>query len=108
MNAQQQQGNFLRADSFLPCKFDGKKGDLASSHFSQYEDYVDKKGLNVQTAIYRRFRLTLTGEARDWLSGKAFITIAELKNNFVSYFDGEHTKEARRLKWQELAFRTNE
>lgn len=97
----------LRPDSFLPRKFDGTNRESTSSHYAQYEDYVLEHELDPATAI-RRFRLTLSGEARDWISGKTFRSLKELKDGFISYFSGEHSKEARRHKWEEITLRKNE
>ena len=61
----------LRQNDFLPKPFLGLKDSNPRSHFLSYEDYCNIHELNDANKL-ARFKLTLGGEARQWLEGKNF------------------------------------
>ena len=89
-------------DIFLK-KFSGEAHCNPYAHWLEWEDYCELYQLTPQQQI-DRFKHTLTSDAREWISGKAFQTPNELKDSFIQYFSGFRSREAsleafRNCKW---------
>ena len=91
----------LRQNDFLPTSFNGTQN--ARSHFLSYEDYCTIHDLQEPDRI-ARFKLTLSGEARQWIEGKQFATFQEMKNQFIRYFTGAHTNLGTTAQFRNLKY----
>ena len=97
----------LRQNDFLPKPFTGGKDSNPRSHFLSYEDYCNIHELG-DAAKMARFKLTLRGEARQWLEGKQFQNFQEMKNQFIRYFTGAHTQMGTTAQFRQAKYRPGE
>ena len=97
----------LRQNDFLPKPFFGLKDSNPRSHFLSYEDYCNIHELNDADKL-ARFKLTLGGEARQWLEGKQFQNFQDMKNQFIRYFTGAHTQMGTTAQFRQAKYRPGE
>ena len=93
-NPQNPNPNALKASDFLPSRFFGNPGDSPQPHILTYEDYIQQHDIQGDQPRINRFKLTLGGKARQWLDSENFNTFQELKDAFIAYFSGSHTRMA--------------
>ena len=80
---------------FLPARFSGEKNENARAHFMLYEDYLTLQNIPPDDpARVQRFASTLSGPAHIWFTDHDFADFNALRNQFLSYFCGMHTREA--------------
>jgi hypothetical protein len=86
--------------SITPSLYHGKKGEDATAHYYSFMDWLaelartnpDGVALTDATKI-NMFKLTLRGEARNWIEDLAFASLANLKAAFKDRFGDEPTRE---------------
>ena len=97
-----------RPSDFLPQKkFGGRPGEDAYSHILEYEYYCRAQNLNAQAQL-ARFGGTLTGQALIWLDGQNFHGYNELREAFLTYFSGIHSREGAVEQWKTTIYTPGE
>lgn len=94
-----------RLGDIFKYKFAGNPNENPNAHWLEWEDYCELYNLDQREQVLR-FKYTLTGNAREWISVKVFRNPGELKESFISYFSGYTSRESaieafRGAKWQQ-------
>ena len=102
-----QNRNLPRINDLFPRLFTGEQGENPFSHWLKWEDYSDSHQLPNQQKI-DQFKNTLNGEAREWISGKVFGNVNELKDQFTQFFSGQSSREASKETFRSLKYSATE
>ena len=102
----------LRQTDYLPRPFDGNiiDRDLCAAHFMSFTDYLEVHGLNAPADaaalenVVGVFRRRLQGQARLWIEGKHFVSIDDLKTQFLNRFSPSQSQFARVNDFQAISF----
>ena len=60
----------------------------------KYIDYLNKQNIENNDERISTFKLTLEDEAREWVEGKVFQNLDDLKTRFLTRFSGLQSRDA--------------